>query len=46
VVGHPSVVLGELDAGDAGEVDQLLMQADIFDGCAGHVVHVARTRVL
>ena len=46
VVGHPSVVLGELDAVGAGEVDQLLMQADIFDGCAGHVVHVARTRVL
>jgi len=45
VVGHPSVVLGELDAVGAGEVDQLLMQADVFDGCAGHVVHVARTRL-
>ena len=44
VVGHPSVVLGELDAVGAGEVDQLLMQADVFDGCAGHVVYVARSR--
>jgi hypothetical protein len=28
----------------AREVDQLLVTADIFDGCAGHVVYVARTR--
>lgn len=43
-LGHPSVVLGELDALGAREVDQLLVVADIFDGCAGHVIHVARTR--
>ncbi|MGH4010687.1 MAG: hypothetical protein ACRDTH_21425 [Pseudonocardiaceae bacterium] len=43
-LGHPSVVLGELDAVSAREVDQLLLAADGFDGCAGHVVHVARTR--
>lgn len=41
---HPSVVLGELDAAAAGQVDRLLLEADVFDGCAGHVVHVARTR--
>jgi hypothetical protein len=44
VLGHPSVVLGELDATAAGQVDQLLLTADVFDGCAGHVVHVTRTR--
>jgi hypothetical protein len=43
-LGHPSVVLGDLDAVGAREVDQLLIDADVFDGCAGHVVHVARTR--
>jgi hypothetical protein len=41
---HPSVVLGELDAVAAREVDQLLLTADVFDGCGGHVVHVARSR--
>jgi hypothetical protein len=44
VLGHPSVVLGELDAVAADQVDQLLLAADVFDGCAGHVVHVARAR--
>jgi predicted nucleic acid-binding protein len=44
VMGHPSVVLGELDAMGAGQVDQLLIAADVFDGCAGHIVHVARSR--
>ncbi|MGH3755182.1 MAG: hypothetical protein ACRDRP_21315 [Pseudonocardiaceae bacterium] len=44
VLGHPSVVLGELDAVGAGHVDQLLLEADVFDGCAGHIVHIARTR--
>ncbi|MGH8966689.1 MAG: hypothetical protein ACRDXB_15375 [Actinomycetes bacterium] len=43
VLGHPSVVLGELDAVAAGHVDQLLIEADVFDGCAGHVIHAART---
>ncbi|HXT43558.1 MAG TPA: hypothetical protein VN748_05505 [Pseudonocardiaceae bacterium] len=44
VVGHPSVVLGELDAVGAGQVDQLLMEADVFDGCAGHIIYIARAR--
>lgn len=44
VLGHPSVLLGELDAVSADQVDQLLLVADVFDGCAGHVVHIARTR--
>ncbi|MGH4008939.1 MAG: hypothetical protein ACRDTH_12420 [Pseudonocardiaceae bacterium] len=44
VIGHPSVVLGELDAVAADQVDQLLLAADVFDGCGGHVVHVAQTR--
>lgn len=44
VLGHPSVVLGELDATAAGQVDQLLLDADVFDGCAGHVIYIARTR--
>lgn len=44
VLGHPSLVLGELDATAASHVDQLLLMADVFDGCAGHVVHTARTR--
>ena len=44
VLGHPSVVLGELDAVSVGQVDQLLMETDVFDGCAGHIIHVARTR--
>jgi hypothetical protein len=39
VLGHPSVVLGELDATAA---NQLLLTADIVDACAGHVVHVTR----
>ncbi|MGH3823609.1 MAG: hypothetical protein ACRDRA_12395 [Pseudonocardiaceae bacterium] len=42
VLGHPSLVLGELDVAAASEVDQLLLAADVFDGCAGHVVHTAR----
>jgi hypothetical protein len=46
ILGHPSVVLGELDAAAAGHVDQLLLTADVFDACAGHVIHIARTRVL
>ncbi|HKR50968.1 MAG TPA: hypothetical protein VJT72_15565 [Pseudonocardiaceae bacterium] len=44
ILGHPSVILGELDAATADQVDQLLLTADVFDGCAGHVVHTARTR--
>lgn len=44
VLGHPSVVIGELDAVAAEQVDKLLAEADVFDGCAGHIVHIARTR--
>lgn len=44
VLGHPSVVLGELDAAAAGQVDQMLIDAQVFDGCAGHVVHIAQQR--
>lgn len=40
VLGHPAVVLGELDA--AAQVDQLLTDAEVFDAMAGHVVYVAR----
>ncbi len=43
-LGHPSVVLGELDAAAAGQVDQLLIRAGVFDALAGHVAHIARTR--
>lgn len=44
VLGHPSVLVGELDAATADQIDQLLLVVDVFDGCAGHVVHIARTR--
>lgn len=44
VLGHPSLVLGELDATTAAQVDQILDDAEVFDGCAGHVVHAARMR--
>jgi hypothetical protein len=37
-------VCGELDATAARHVDQLLLQADVFDACAGPIAHVARTR--
>lgn len=43
-LGHSMVVLGELDAANARQVDQLLTNADMFDATAGHVVHVARQR--
>lgn len=41
---HPSVIVGELDAATAAQVDQLLADADMFDALAGHVVHIARHR--
>ena len=34
VLTYPSVIFGELDAATAGQVDQLLLDADVFDGCA------------
>lgn len=44
LLGHPSVVLGELDAAAADQVDRLLTDAGVFDALAGHIVHVARLR--
>ncbi|MGH3769358.1 MAG: hypothetical protein ACRDTX_30135 [Pseudonocardiaceae bacterium] len=44
VLGHPSLVLGELDATAASHVDQLLLAAGVFDALAAHVVYVARQR--
>jgi hypothetical protein len=41
---HPSVIVGDVDAATADHVDQLLLDADVFDGCAGHGVHIAQTR--
>lgn len=43
-LGHSMVVLGELDATSARQVDQLLTDVDAFDALAGHVVHVSRQR--
>lgn len=44
LLGHPSVVLGELDAAAAAQVDRLLIDARVFDALAGQVVHTARQR--
>lgn len=44
LLGHPSVILGELDADDASAVAQLLDQAAVWDSLAGQVVHIARRR--
>lgn len=44
LLGHPSVVRGEMDAVIAVRVDQLLTDADMFDALAGQVVHVCRQR--
>jgi predicted nucleic acid-binding protein len=44
LLGHPGVVLGELDAAAAAQVEQLLTEAGVFDALAGHIAHVARTR--
>jgi hypothetical protein len=44
LLGHPLVVLGELDAAAAAQVDQLLTDASVFDAMAGHVVYVGRLR--
>lgn len=43
-LGHSMVVLGELDAASARQVDQILANAGVFNATAGHVVHVARQR--
>lgn len=44
LLGHPSVVLGEIDAATAYQVDQLLLAANVFDALAPHVVYVAQQR--
>jgi predicted nucleic acid-binding protein len=44
LLGHPGVVLGELDAAAATQVEQLLTEAGVFDARAGHIAHIARTR--
>jgi predicted nucleic acid-binding protein len=44
LLSHPSVVLGEIDAATAYQVDQLLLAEDVFDALAAHVVYVARAR--
>ena len=38
------MVLGEIDATTAYQVDQLLLAANVFDALAAHVVYVARQR--
>jgi predicted nucleic acid-binding protein len=44
VLTHPSVLVGELDAAMADEVERLLLEAAAFDALAGHVIHVAQQR--
>lgn len=55
LLGHPWVVLGELDTATAAAVEQLLERAteaapssaesvEVVDVLAGHAVHIARTR--
>lgn len=44
VLGHPTVLVGDLDAASARQVDQLLTAADVFDALVGHVIHLARQR--
>lgn len=44
LLGHPSIVHGELDATTAARVDQLLTAVGVFDALAGHVVYTARQR--
>jgi hypothetical protein len=44
LLAHPSVIIGELDAATAEQVDRLLTDADAFDALAGHVIHTAHQR--
>lgn len=44
LLGHPSVIVGELTADDAAAVAELLEQAQVWDGLAGHAVHIATMR--
>lgn len=40
---HPSVLVGELDAAMAEQIDRLPLEAHAFDALAGHVIHIARS---
>jgi len=44
LLAHPSIVLGELDAGAADQVEELLIRTRVFDALAGQVVLIARHR--
>lgn len=44
LLGHASVLVGELDAATAAQVDRLLVATGTFDALAGQVVIAARTR--
>lgn len=44
LLSHSSIILGEMDANAAHQVDQLLTDAGVFDALAGHVVHIAGQR--
>ncbi|MBN9795541.1 hypothetical protein DMP17_44290 [Pseudonocardia sp. TMWB2A] len=44
LIGHPSVIVSELDVDAAAAVTTLLDHADAFDALAGHVVYTARQR--
>lgn len=46
LLAHPSVVRGDLDVPAGHQVEQRMQAAGdgIYDGTAGHVVHVAQTR--
>lgn len=41
---HPSMVWGPMTAAVADQVARRLDDAGVFDGMAGHVVHVTRER--
>jgi predicted nucleic acid-binding protein len=44
LLGHPSVVLADADAVLARRIEEVLGERSVFDGLAGHVVVVARSR--
>ncbi|MDN5917942.1 MAG: hypothetical protein L0I76_23080 [Pseudonocardia sp.] len=44
LLGHPAVLLTDLDAAVAADVDDQLTHAAMFDALAGHVVHLVRHR--
>ncbi|HEU0087874.1 MAG TPA: hypothetical protein VFQ77_09510 [Pseudonocardiaceae bacterium] len=44
LLGHPSVLVSELDAAAAAQVNRLLLGARVFDALAGQVVYTAKQR--